>query len=66
MRPENLSGGTSVTPDPPKIVIADSLPESAADLLRQMGWKVDARAKRSREKLLRDWLDRARQYPGGR
>ena len=57
MRPENLSGGTSVTPDPPKIVIADSLPESAADLLRQMGWKVDARAKRSREKLLRELKD---------
>ncbi|SVA10063.1 uncharacterized protein METZ01_LOCUS62917 [marine metagenome] len=57
MGTENRSGGTPVKPYPLKIVIADSLPDSAADLLRQMGWKVDARARRSREKLLHDLKD---------
>tara|TARA_B100000678_G_scaffold14384_1_gene11358 strand:- start:1386 stop:3026 length:1641 start_codon:yes stop_codon:yes gene_type:complete len=57
MQLENPSAGTSVTPYPTKIVIADSLPDSAAGLLRQMGWKVDARARRSREELLHDLKD---------
>ncbi|MED5377724.1 MAG: phosphoglycerate dehydrogenase [Acidobacteriota bacterium] len=57
MGTENITGGTPVKPYLPKIVIADSLPDSAADLLRQMGWKVDARARRSREKLLHDLKD---------
>ena len=40
-----------------KIVIADSLPASAADLLRQEGWTVDARAGRPPDELRRDIVD---------
>jgi D-3-phosphoglycerate dehydrogenase / 2-oxoglutarate reductase len=36
------------------IVIADSLPSSAADAFRTLGWSVDARSGRSPEELARD------------
>ena len=39
------------------IVIADSLPSTAADALRTEGWSVDARAGRSPEDLARDLKD---------
>ena len=40
-----------------KIVIADALPDSAAELLRAEGWSVDARAGRSRNELLQAIAD---------
>ena len=40
-----------------KIVIADSLPDSAADVLREQGWTVDARAGRPLDELLTDISD---------
>ena len=42
---------------PTKIVIADELPAAAADLLRQEGWQVDARAGRPHDQLLADLAD---------
>ncbi len=36
------------------IVIADSLPASAADALRAAGWSVDAKAGRKPDELARD------------
>jgi D-3-phosphoglycerate dehydrogenase len=40
-----------------KIVVADDLPASALDLLRNEGWDVDARTGRSPEQLAADLLD---------
>ena len=40
-----------------KIIIADTLPDSAAALLRDEGWTVDARAGRPRAELLADLVD---------
>ena len=40
-----------------KIVIADSLPDSAASVFRDEGWTVDARAGRPHDELLRDVAD---------
>ncbi len=40
-----------------KIVIADDLPASAADVLRAEGWEVDARTGRSTEQLKQDVAD---------
>jgi D-3-phosphoglycerate dehydrogenase len=40
-----------------KIVIADDLPASAADLLRAEGWEVDAKAGRSLDQLKQDLAD---------
>ena len=40
-----------------KIVIADALPDSAAELLRAEGWTVDARAGRPRDELLQALKD---------
>tara|TARA_B100001123_G_scaffold216720_2_gene244682 strand:+ start:8782 stop:10368 length:1587 start_codon:yes stop_codon:yes gene_type:complete len=40
-----------------KIIIADSLPDSAAALLREQGWTVDARAGRPAPELLDDIAD---------
>ena len=40
-----------------KIVIADPLPSSAADLLRNQGWTVDAEAGRPRQRLEADLSD---------
>lgn len=40
-----------------KVVIADDLPASAVDLLREEGWEVDARAGRPPEQLERDLAD---------
>ena len=49
---------TSAEPaDPLKIVIADALPDSAAEFLRAEGWIVDALAGRPRDVLLRDVAD---------
>ena len=42
---------------PMKIIIADSLPDSAAALLREQGWTVDARSGRPLEELLADIAD---------
>ena len=50
---------TAVESAPPtmKIVIADALPDSAAELLRAEGWTVDARAGRPRDELLQALKD---------
>ena len=40
-----------------KIVISDTLPDSAAAVLRDEGWTVDARAGRPHDELLRDLAD---------
>ncbi len=40
-----------------KIVIADALPQSAADILTTKGWTVDARAGRPAEQLIKDLKD---------
>ena len=40
-----------------KIVISDSLPDSAAAVFRDEGWTVDARAGRPHDELLRDLAD---------
>ena len=40
-----------------KIIIADPLPDSAAALLREQGWTVDARSGRSLAELLTDIAD---------
>ena len=40
-----------------KIIIADSLPDSAAALLREQGWTVDSRAGRPFPELLDDMAD---------
>ena len=51
------SRGPHPHPDSMKIVIADSLPDSAADLLRAEGWKVAARAGRADDALAADLED---------
>ena len=40
-----------------KIIIADSLPDSAASVFRDEGWTVDTRAGRPHDELLRDLAD---------
>jgi D-3-phosphoglycerate dehydrogenase len=40
-----------------KILVADDLPKSALELLRQEGWDIDARTGRSPEELARDLAD---------
>ena len=42
---------------PVKILIADDLPASAIDLLRNEGWEIDARTGRSPEQLATDITD---------
>ena len=57
MKREHPSVAPKAAPRSPKIVIADALPDSAADLLSREGWEVDARAGRPRDELLRDLRD---------
>ena len=42
---------------PVKIIVADDLPVSALDLLRQEGWEIDARPGRAPEQLANDIRD---------
>ena len=42
---------------PVKILVADDLPASAVDLLRNEGWEIDARTGRSPEQLATDITD---------
>ena len=51
------------------IVIADSLPPSAADAFRTLGWTVDAKSGRSPDELARDLsecgrADRSKRHAG--
>ncbi len=52
-----LTASASIVHTTPKIVVADDLPASALDLLRQEGWTVDARSGRAPDVLAADVAD---------